>query len=425
MCFFVSFAALWCGYTHPAHATCINPVGDHGDMLYNRDHTVMQYCNGTNWISMDASRSGGADNLGNHTATKDLDMADFKVINAAIPTSSADLTNKAYVDAAVASAAGAGGGNYQFNCNPSSAAGKGNPAFCVRMDIATGTSECVYNDGTATAFTWKSCAAPFSSDCMLPLGGTIANGSSKTLYTAEMHANCSSIAQVRNCTNGVLGGTASYQYEACTNGSSCSLDGVTKLHGESHTFYSTAETLNCTPAAQTRTCNNGTFSGTATYNKAACTDCMAVSLGAVCAVANGIYIGTYSGTRIYAALADEPTTLGWKTSSTATSGASNNENGKINTDAMVAAGAADHPAAKACNDKAPAGTWYLPAYAELNLIWTNKDAINLSARGFVANDYWASSQYTDATLALSLSLNNGALNASSKTGAKRVRCVRR
>ncbi len=108
---FYFLAILTCLYT-PAYAACISPVGDHGDMLYNRDHTVMQYCNGTNWISMDASRAGGGgDNLGNHTATQDLDLANFKATNAAIPTASADLTNKAYVDAAVASAAGSNGGN--------------------------------------------------------------------------------------------------------------------------------------------------------------------------------------------------------------------------------------------------------------------------------------------------------------------------
>ncbi len=45
--------------THPAHAVCTGPDGDHGDMLYNLDHTVMQYCNGTNWVSMDASRAAG------------------------------------------------------------------------------------------------------------------------------------------------------------------------------------------------------------------------------------------------------------------------------------------------------------------------------------------------------------------------------
>ncbi len=92
----------------PAHAACVNPVGDHGDMLYNRDHTVMQYCNGTDWIGMGGG-GAAADNLGDHTATKDLDMATFKLKNVAIPTSSADGVNKAYVDAAVAAAASGSG----------------------------------------------------------------------------------------------------------------------------------------------------------------------------------------------------------------------------------------------------------------------------------------------------------------------------
>ena len=85
-------------------------------MLYNRDHTVMQYCNGINWISMDASKSGGSDNLGDHTATQDLDMAAYKIRNAAIPTSSTDVTNKAYVDAAVAGASGGEGGGGGVTC---------------------------------------------------------------------------------------------------------------------------------------------------------------------------------------------------------------------------------------------------------------------------------------------------------------------
>ncbi|PZO87322.1 MAG: hypothetical protein DI626_04295, partial [Micavibrio aeruginosavorus] len=94
-------------FTSNAQAACVNPVGDHGDMLYNRDHTVMQYCNGTDWIGMGGG-GAAADNLGDHTATKDLDMATFKLKNVAIPTSSADGVNKAYVDAAVAAAASGG-----------------------------------------------------------------------------------------------------------------------------------------------------------------------------------------------------------------------------------------------------------------------------------------------------------------------------
>ena len=37
-----------------AHA-CTNPTGDEGEIAYNSDHNVMQFCNGTNWVSMAAS----------------------------------------------------------------------------------------------------------------------------------------------------------------------------------------------------------------------------------------------------------------------------------------------------------------------------------------------------------------------------------
>ncbi|PZO84113.1 MAG: hypothetical protein DI626_08565 [Micavibrio aeruginosavorus] len=121
--------------TH-AHAACVQPNGDHGDMLYNRDHTVMQYCNGMKWISMDASRAGGgADNLGDHTATEDLNMATHKIINAAIPTASADVTNKAYVDAAVASAAGSASKTAKA-CTP----------------VVTNSATCTCPAGTSAAF---------------------------------------------------------------------------------------------------------------------------------------------------------------------------------------------------------------------------------------------------------------------------------
>lgn len=39
----------------PAFAVCSNPAGAAGDVGYNSDYAVMQYCNGTSWISMAAS----------------------------------------------------------------------------------------------------------------------------------------------------------------------------------------------------------------------------------------------------------------------------------------------------------------------------------------------------------------------------------
>jgi len=45
--------------------------------------------------------SGGGDNLGNHTATQNLNMNNRKVTRVATPTSGTDAANKAYVDARV------------------------------------------------------------------------------------------------------------------------------------------------------------------------------------------------------------------------------------------------------------------------------------------------------------------------------------
>lgn len=34
---------------------CTNPTGDEGGIVYNSDHLVMQFCNGTNWVAMAAT----------------------------------------------------------------------------------------------------------------------------------------------------------------------------------------------------------------------------------------------------------------------------------------------------------------------------------------------------------------------------------
>lgn len=44
--------ALACLTPRSAHAVCANPAGSAGDQIYNTTYSVMQYCNGTNWIGM-------------------------------------------------------------------------------------------------------------------------------------------------------------------------------------------------------------------------------------------------------------------------------------------------------------------------------------------------------------------------------------
>ncbi|PZO80305.1 MAG: hypothetical protein DI626_11280, partial [Micavibrio aeruginosavorus] len=57
--------------------------------------------------------------------------------------------------------------------------------------------------------------APPSANCILPSGTIVTSGNSITMYTATTSTNCASISQSRTCTNGTLGGSATYQYEAC------------------------------------------------------------------------------------------------------------------------------------------------------------------------------------------------------------------
>src|ERR1035437_95319 len=42
-----------------AQANCASPVGSAGNIMYNKDHHVPQYCDGTNWIAMGQQSAGG------------------------------------------------------------------------------------------------------------------------------------------------------------------------------------------------------------------------------------------------------------------------------------------------------------------------------------------------------------------------------
>jgi hypothetical protein len=86
----------------PAYADCLSPSGVAGTQMYNATHSVMHYCNGTSWISMDGSYTGNvgpeADNLGAASASQNLNMGGFQVNDLAAPTAGTDAATKVYVD---------------------------------------------------------------------------------------------------------------------------------------------------------------------------------------------------------------------------------------------------------------------------------------------------------------------------------------
>lgn len=128
------------------------------------------------------------------------------------------------------------------------------------------------NNGTLSgSFTNETCVVGDPAPCTFN-GQTVPHGQSVTAYlTGSVPFGQTCTSQQRTCSNGVLSG--SYTNPACTVGtaSNCTLDGVTVAHGQSRTFYSSSSVA-CgeTCQAQSRTCNNGTFSGSASYNRAAC-----------------------------------------------------------------------------------------------------------------------------------------------------------
>jgi hypothetical protein len=122
----------------------------------------------------------------------------------------------------------------------------------------TGSSVNVFQTVTVTA----------AASCTLPWGGTIASGASATAYQASSvpyGSTCTS--QTRSCTNGTLSGT--YTNQSCTvqGPASCSLPwGGTINSGQSTTAYQAATVpYGSSCVSQSRSCNNGSLSGTYQY----------------------------------------------------------------------------------------------------------------------------------------------------------------
>lgn len=90
-------------------------------------------------------------------------------------------------------------------------------------------------------------------------------------------------------------------------------------------------------------------------------------------------------------------------------------------------GSGTFPAFELCENNTYHGNsdWYLPARAELNLLWLNRAAINVNAAGnFTTQGYWSSTEYAtdggwDQRFSDGLQWDYG------KTNSYDVRCVRR
>ncbi|MDE2030073.1 MAG: hypothetical protein KGI97_05855 [Alphaproteobacteria bacterium] len=163
----------------------------------------------------------------------------------------------------------------------------------------TSQSECCSN-GTLSPnnYSYASC----TNGCTGTPWGNVSSGYSNTAYSsATPPGPCSSYAQTRTCTNGTMSG--SYTATSCTNGCTGTPWGNVP-NGYSNTAYASSNPVGTGCTSQTRTCSNGTMSGsyTATSCSPGCSatsDTWANCSGSVGALASGQNENVNNGTSGY------------------------------------------------------------------------------------------------------------------------------
>lgn len=170
-------------------------------------------------------------------------------------------------------------GSYEFaSCNP------GAPASCSfnGQSIPHGGSVVAYNEssvpfGQSCVGVTRSCdngslsgAAPYGScvvdqpaSCLFD-GKTVPHGGNVIAYdnsSVPFGQSCTGVT--RSCHNGSLSGSVPYGSCVVDQPASCLFNGKTVPHGGSVMAYLSARADSC--SGQTRTCNNGSLSGSAQY----------------------------------------------------------------------------------------------------------------------------------------------------------------
>lgn len=118
-----------------------------------------------------------------------------------------------------------------------------------------------------------------TTSCNLPWGGTIGDGQLITAYQTNVSSNCPGVAETRTCNNGTLSGSYTYQSCSAPAPAPCTLPwGGSIASGLSTTAYQTNISSNCPGVAETRTCNNGALSGSYTYQSCSASGSTTVTL---------------------------------------------------------------------------------------------------------------------------------------------------
>ena len=109
--------------------------------------------------------------------------------------------------------------------------------------------------------------------------------------------NSSTNTETRTCNNGTM--TGRFEHSSCNDTNDCTLDGVTIANGDTITAYLTdAPGIGQSCSSQTRTCNNGTLSGSYAYSQCGGDDAACTFNGRT--IAHGASVTAYEVERVSA-----------------------------------------------------------------------------------------------------------------------------
>lgn len=165
------------------------------------------------------------------------------------------------------------------------------------------------NDGNLSGtYGFANCTVDAPATCPPIDGITLNNGQSRTFYQApcaDTTPQC--VGQTRTCTNGTVSGT--YQYASCSAPAAvnCTVGSVTVNHGSSRVFYNTTSVpfggdCNSATYSQNRTCTNGVMSGSASFDKDTCS----VAAASSCPPVDGITLNHGQSATFYQAASGSP-----------------------------------------------------------------------------------------------------------------------
>lgn len=156
-----------------------------------------------------------------------------------------------------------------FTCSASASGGSHGTTRNVSDGAAPNVGSASFNCSNGS---WNQNSGSCSgASCTLPWGGSINHGQSATAYqTSSVACGSTCTSQSRTCNNGSLSGSYTNQSCSVSPCASCPLPwGGSINHGQSATAYQSAS-VPCGSScnSQNRTCNNGSLSGS--YSNASC-----------------------------------------------------------------------------------------------------------------------------------------------------------